>query len=117
VAFPDPALIAGESYDLIVADLWIAICTGVAWDHLPKLMRLCYDTLITNYSAAMIQDLQVAPDDLDGLTRAVAERTGVRVDFIEVLVVDRPATLGGDEATMIGRERAHVGAPRCGRSR
>jgi hypothetical protein len=81
---------SGSSYDLIVADPWKTMCDKVAWDALPTIMRICSDTFITGYSSEMFKELNVQPDDLDGLSRAVGERTGVGIVFTQTVLRTYP---------------------------
>jgi hypothetical protein len=74
-----------QSYDLIVADTPEDFAMELAWDLLPTMMRLCSDTFITHYFTEMFDQLGVAPDDLEGLSRAVKARTGVDVAFTEMM--------------------------------
>jgi hypothetical protein len=74
-----------ESYDLIVSDPPKALGVAAAWDMLPTIMGMCSDTYITNYFTEMFDQLGVAHDDLDGLSRAVRARTGVDVAFTEMM--------------------------------
>jgi hypothetical protein len=76
----------GRSYDLIVCDPFTDLVKPVAWDFLPIIMQLCSGTFITNYFAEMFSELGMEHDDLDGLSRAVKQRTGVDVAFVQALV-------------------------------
>jgi hypothetical protein len=75
----------GLTYDLIVCDAFKDLGEKVGWDSLPTIMRLCSDTFITNYFPEMFGALGVEPDDLDGLSRAATQRTGVDVVFNRTL--------------------------------
>lgn len=74
----------GLNYDLIVADPWRSQCVEVAFDMLPRIMRRCTGLFIVHYVPETFEELGVAPDDLDGLSRALSHRTGV-----DVLVTER----------------------------
>jgi hypothetical protein len=66
-------------YDLIVTDPWAGQCKEVGLDGLPRIMDLCTDLYVTHYTQKMCDELGVALEDLDGLSRAIAQRTGVDV--------------------------------------
>ncbi len=82
---------SGMSYDFIVADPWLTMAREVAWDFLFKIMNICSDTFITNYSDEMFSELNLRPDDLAGLSRAVNERSGTKVTFTQVIPRAKPA--------------------------
>ena len=75
----------GGFYDLIVSDPFRGVETAVAWELLPNIMRLCSSTFITNYFIEMFLELGVAADDVEGLTRAIRQRTGVDIVVTEIV--------------------------------
>jgi hypothetical protein len=76
---------AGQTFDLVVCDPFKGPARAVAWELLPTIMRLCSDTYVTNYFTEMFDELGAKPDDLVGLSRAVKQRTGVDVEFVETM--------------------------------
>lgn len=74
------------SYDLIVSDPFRGVETAIAWELLPAIMRLCSKTFVTNYFVEMFKELGVAANDVDGLSRAVRERTGVDATVTEIVL-------------------------------
>jgi len=83
--FLSEAARSGRSYDVVVTDPWLTMAKEVAWDSLPMFMEICADTFITNYSTEMFDELNVPPDDLEGLRRVVGRRTGVDAAVTQVL--------------------------------
>jgi hypothetical protein len=79
----------GRSYDLIVADPWLTMAKEVGWDFLGEMMKICSDSLMTNYSNEMFSELGVERDDLAGLSRAVSRRCGVEVTVEQTLARNR----------------------------
>jgi hypothetical protein len=67
------------TYDLIVADPWSGMCRQVGLEMLPVIMGRCTDMFICHYGQDMFAELGAGPDDLDGLSRAIREMTGVDV--------------------------------------
>jgi transposase-like protein len=80
----------GSSYELVVADQWMNMCREVAWQHLADIMRICTGILITNYTRDMFEELGIQPDDLAALSRAVSDKTGEPVEFIEAMPRNPP---------------------------
>lgn len=75
----------GLEYDLIVADPWRFQCPEVGWDMLPTIMARCSDMFVMHYVKEMFDELGVGPEDLDGLSRAITQRTGVDVVVTEMV--------------------------------
>jgi hypothetical protein len=46
-------------------------------------MQLCSDTFIVNYFQEMWKELGAGPEDLEGMSRAVTQRNGVGVSFLQ----------------------------------
>src|SRR5205807_10582117 len=60
--FLTAADLAAERYDQVVADQPLDIARPLAWDELPRLMRLAPE-LVVNYFAEMVEELGVGADD------------------------------------------------------
>ena len=73
------------SYDLIVCDYFPWIAREVVWDNLSAIMDICSDMLIANYFGEMLNELGVGADDLQGLSNAVAKKTGVDIVFRQMM--------------------------------
>jgi hypothetical protein len=82
--FLDQAREGGLTYDVIVCDPPRPLAPEIAWDLLPTIMCLCSDTFITDYFHEMFDDLGAEQNDLDRLSRAVKQRTGVDVIVTDV---------------------------------
>ena len=73
----------GLIYDLIVADPWRAMAPEVGFDMFATIMARCSDTIVIHYVKEMFDELAVAPEDLDALSAAITQRTGVDIVVTE----------------------------------
>lgn len=89
-------------YDLIVADPWRAMAPEVGFDMFATIMARCSDTIIIHYVKEMFDELGVAPDDLDALSSAITQRTGV-----DIIVTER-LQRGSENCWLVIRKRAAV---------
>jgi len=86
--FLQQASAKGARYDVVIADQPAIIGPEVAWDQLPTILGLG-DIFIVNYFAEMLAELDVSPDDLKALGRAVESRAGVPVDVLATMMRSR----------------------------
>lgn len=72
-------------YDLVVTDPWAAQCKEVGLDGLQRMMDRCEDLYVTHYTQKMLDELGVDLEDLDGLSRAIGQWTGIDVTVTATL--------------------------------
>jgi hypothetical protein len=75
------------------------MCPEVAFDMFPTIMARCSDMFIGHYINEMFDELGVAPEDLEGLSQAIARRTGV-----DVVVTER-LQRGSENCWLVMRKR------------
>jgi hypothetical protein len=79
------ARIDSLSYDLVVCDPPRNLAPEVAWEVLPTIMDICSGKYVTEYLHQMFDQLGVAHDDPNALSRSIKAKTGVDVVVTEIM--------------------------------
>lgn len=82
--FLDDAIARGESYDVISCDPSLFMAEEVAWTNAAKIVRLCRNFFITNYTGEMLAALGFGAADIPTMSLRLSERLKIDVQIASI---------------------------------